>query len=120
MSERIECAGLSIDAALHALVTDEIAPGTGVTAEQFWQGVADIWADLGPDNVRLLAERDSLQAQIDQWHRDHSDAPWDAGAYEAFLSDIGYLCRIPSPLRSTPRESTLRSPRSPALNWSCQ
>ena len=39
MSERIECAGLSIDAALHALVTDEIAPGTGVTAEQFWQGV---------------------------------------------------------------------------------
>lgn len=99
MSERIECAGLSIDAALHALVTDEIAPGTGVTAEQFWQGVADIWADLGPDNTRLLAERDSLQAQIDQWHRDHSDAPWDAAAYETFLTDIGYLCPQPEPFQ---------------------
>ena len=99
MSERIECAGLSIDAALHALVTDEIAPGTGVTAEQFWQGVADIWADLGPDNTRLLAERDSIQAQIDQWHRDHSDAPWDAAAYETFLTDIGYLCPQPEPFQ---------------------
>ncbi len=99
MSERIECAGLSIDATLHALVTDEIAPGTGITAEQFWQGVADIWADLGPDNTRLLAERDSLQSHIDQWHREHRDAPWDAAAYQAFLADIGYLCPQPEPFQ---------------------
>jgi malate synthase len=99
MSERIECAGLSIDATLHALVTDEIAPGTGITAEQFWQGVADIWADLGPDNTRLLAERDSLQSQIDQWHREHRDAPWDAAAYQEFLADIGYLCPQPEPFQ---------------------
>ena len=99
MSERIECAGLSIDATLHALVTDEIAPGTGITAEQFWQGVADIWADLGPDNTRLLAERDSLQSHIDQWHREHRDAPWDAAAYQAFLTDIGYLCPQPEPFQ---------------------
>ena len=99
MSERIECAGLSIDATLHALVTDEIAPGTGITAEQFWQGVADIWADLGPDNTRLLAERDSLQSHIDQWHHEHRDAPWDAAAYQAFLTDIGYLCPQPEPFQ---------------------
>ena len=66
MPNRIECAGLQIDAALQALVVNDIAPGTGVEPDTFWRGVADIWNTLGPDNRRLLAERESLQAQIVQ------------------------------------------------------
>ena len=38
MPNRIELAGLQIDAALHSLLTQEIAPGTGVDPEAFWQG----------------------------------------------------------------------------------
>ena len=95
MPNRIELAGLQIDATLHSLLTQEIAPGTGVDPEAFWQGLADIWAELGPENKRLLKERDGLQAQINQWHRDHHNESWDADKYEAFLREIGYL--QPSP-----------------------
>ena len=35
MPNRIELAGLQIDAALHSLLTQEIAPGTGVDPESF-------------------------------------------------------------------------------------
>ncbi len=95
MPNRIKLAGLQIDAALHSLLTQEIAPGTGVDPNAFWQGLADIWAELGPENKRLLKERDTLQAQINQWHRDHRNETWDADKYETFLRDIGYL--QPSP-----------------------
>jgi len=99
MSPRIECAGLLIDAALHALLVDEIAPGTGIDPDAFWEGVAAIWKTLGPQNQRLLAERDRLQAQIDHWHRDHRGESWNAQAYEAFLQDIGYLHPEPAPFQ---------------------
>ncbi len=101
MPDRIECAGLQIDAALHALLVNDIAPGTGVEPDSFWRGVADIWNSLGPDNQRLLAERESLQAQIDRWHRDHRGQSFDATAYELFLRDIGYLHPEPAPFSIT-------------------
>ena len=97
MTHRIECAGLQVDAVLHALLVNDIAPGTGVDPDAFWHGVADIWATLGPKNQRLLAERESLQKQIDQWHRDYKGEAFDAGAYEAFLREIGYLHPEPEP-----------------------
>ena len=101
MSNRIQCADLQIDEALHALLVNEIAPGTGIDPDHFWQGVADIWAALGPENQRLLAERDTLQTQIDQWHRDHQGEAFDASAYETFLREIGYLHPEPAPFSIT-------------------
>ena len=97
MTHRIECAGLQVDEALHALLVNDIAPGTGVDPDTFWQGVADIWATLGPENQGLLAERESLQKQIDQWHRERKGEAFDAAAYEAFLREIGYLHPEPEP-----------------------
>ena len=101
MSKRIECAGLQIDEALHSLLVQEIAPGTGIDPDHFWQGVADVWASLGPENKRLLGERETLQAQIDDWHLAHKGDAFDAGAYEAFLRDIGYLHPEPAPFSIT-------------------
>jgi malate synthase len=97
MSNRIQCADLHIEEVLHSLLVNEIAPGTGIDPDHFWQGVADIWAALGPENQRLLGERDSLQTQIDQWHRDHRGEAFDADVYEAFLREIGYLHPEPAP-----------------------
>jgi malate synthase len=91
MPQRIECAGLQVDEALHKLLVNEIAPGTGIDPDTFWQGVADIWSSLGPVNERLLAERESLQAQIDHWHKDHRSKGFDSIKYQAFLREIGYL-----------------------------
>ncbi len=101
MSKRIECASLQIDEALHSLLVQEIAPGTGIDLDHFWRGVADIWASLGQENKRLLAERETLQAQIDDWHRAHRGVAFDAGAYEAFLREIGYLHPEPAPFSIT-------------------
>jgi malate synthase len=101
MPKRIQCAQLQIDEELHALLVDEIAPGTGIDPGAFWQGVADIWSALGPENQRLLAVRESLQAQIDQWHREHKNEVFSAEEYEAFLRAIGYLHPEPDPFTIT-------------------
>ena len=87
---RIEKYGLGIDQQLHDFIVEKALPGTGVEAEQFFSGLATLFADLAPKNSALLAKRDDLQEKIDQWHRDNG-APSDLAAYETFLRDIGYL-----------------------------
>ena len=91
MANRVEIGGLKIDERLYRLVRDEIAPGTGVKADGFWKSLGDIVRDLGPKNRTLLAKRDHLQEQIDQWHRARSGQPFDVKEYAAFLKEIGYL-----------------------------
>src|SRR5690606_3256604 len=52
--------------------------------------------DLAPKNRELLAERDRLQAKIDDWHRQHPGPIQDMAAYKAFLRQIGYLKDAPA------------------------
>ena len=91
MTDRIQQGSLHIAAVLHQLLESEIAPGTGVSAGQFWQGLESIVNDLAPRNAELLQKREALQAQIDEWHREHPGAGYDKAAYKAFLQEIGYL-----------------------------
>jgi malate synthase len=88
--DRIEIAGLKVDAELHRFVEDEALVGTGVSSEDFWTGLSQIIHDLAPENRGLLARRDALQARIDDWHR-ANPGPVDLGAYKSFLQEIGYL-----------------------------
>ena len=91
MTDRIQRGSLQIAPALCSLLEDEIAPGTGVSPEQFWQGLASIVAELAPVNRALLATRDELQAKIDAWHQSNPGAAYDHASYKTFLQDIGYL-----------------------------
>lgn len=91
MNEQVETAGLRIAASLHALVRDEIAPGTGVDPDAFWSALADIVRELEPRNRELLAQRDALQARLDDWHTAHRAGTPDLARYQAFLREIGYL-----------------------------
>jgi malate synthase len=91
MPSRVEVGGLKIDEGLYRLVRDEIAPGTGIEVDAFWQALGAIVRDLGPKNRALLAERDRLQKRIDEWHLAHSSQPFDVRTYCAFLQEIGYL-----------------------------
>ena len=91
MAQRVTKAGLQVDKILADFIETSALPGTGVTADAFWAGMADLAATQGPKNRALLAKRDALQEQIDQWHRSHRAAPHDPNAYKAFLQDIGYL-----------------------------
>ncbi len=68
MAGRVEVGDLKIDERLYRLVRGEIAPGTGVKVDGFWKSLGAIVRDLGPKNRALLAKRDRLQKQIDDWH----------------------------------------------------
>ncbi|MEZ5558989.1 MAG: malate synthase G [Pseudomonadales bacterium] len=98
-TKRVERSGLQVAAELDSLVTQRIAPGTGVDPAAFWQGLADILRDLVPKNRALLARRDEIQAAIDAWHLERKGQPLDAGAYKAFLTEIGYLLPEPAPFK---------------------
>ncbi|GLS79114.1 malate synthase G [Oharaeibacter diazotrophicus] len=76
---------------LHRFVETEALPGTGVTPAAFWAGLARIVRDFAPENRRLLAVRDEMQAKIDAWHRANRARPVDIAAYRAFLAEIGYV-----------------------------
>ena len=101
MAERIVCAGLQVDKALHDLLVNDIAPGTGVTPQAFWEGLAAILSDMMPRNAELLQIREAMQAQLDTWHREHSGTSFDPVTYKAFLEEIGYLLPQPAPFRIT-------------------
>ncbi|MCH1487999.1 MAG: malate synthase G [Pseudomonadales bacterium] len=88
---RIVMSGLQVDAGLASLINDEILPGTGVPSEHFWQSFSDIILELAPENARLLAHREALQAQIDNWHEAHRESGYSLEAYREFLLGIGYL-----------------------------
>lgn len=97
MTSYEERAGLSVDARMAAFVEQEVLPGTGIAPAPFWKGLAAILARFEPENAALVAQRDTIQAAIDEWHRACAGQPLDMGAYQAFLRDIGYLVPEPAP-----------------------
>jgi malate synthase len=95
MAERIVKHGLQVDSRLVEFVEGQALPGTGVSAESFWRGLAEGVDEFGPKIRAALALRERLQAQIDTWHRErrarNRSAADDVADYQAFLRNIGYL-----------------------------
>ena len=91
MTEYVAHGGIKIASALHALVRDEIAPGTGVEPDTAWTLLDSIVRTLGPRNGALLEKRDALQAKIDAWLAARRGAALDVKAMAAYLREIGYL-----------------------------
>jgi malate synthase len=91
MTERVTVAGLKVARVLHDFMSEEALPGTGVSPEKFWNGLAEISAELGPKNRALLDKRDRMQGEIDKWHRERRGSHFELGEYKAFLQKIGYL-----------------------------
>ena len=89
--KRVTIGSLSIDPALEALVREEIIPGLGLDAEDFWNSFSQILNDLTPRNRELLEKRDRIQQQIDDWHLNRMEKPHDPQAYQEFLRSIDYL-----------------------------
>ena len=91
MSVRVEHSGLKIDKELADFVANEAVAGTDMTADAFWAAMADVLNAHRDTNKALLEKRETLQAEIDEWHKAHQGQPHDAHAYKAFLEAIGYL-----------------------------
>jgi len=82
---------LSIASELLDFVNNELLPGTGVTKENFWDGLDKCAHELAPKNRKLLEFRENLQKKIDTWHRDRKGKKIDIKEYSNFLVEIGYL-----------------------------
>ncbi len=90
MTERVNRAGLQIERSLDRLISGEAIPGTRVTVEDFWKALARIIREMSPRNQELIAERERLQNELDNWHGNNPGAV-DSDSYRAFLEAIGYL-----------------------------
>jgi malate synthase len=86
---------LQVATSLHSFIEDKVLPGTGITPEAFWKGFDAIVADLAPKNIALLADRDRLQTELDNWHQANPGPITNMPVYKAFLEKIGYL--VPTP-----------------------
>ncbi|MBX9936303.1 MAG: malate synthase G [Burkholderiaceae bacterium] len=95
MTARTTLHRLQVAQSLQRFIDEQVLPGTGIDSAAFWQGFDAIVADLAPRNIALLAERDRLQAELDQWHTAHPGPITDMVAYRQFLETIGYL--VPQP-----------------------
>jgi malate synthase len=80
-------------------IDQRVLPGTGIDPAAFWHGFDALVHDLAPRNAQLLAERDRLQAALDDWHRTHPGAITDMHEYRSFLLRIGYLVPVPERVR---------------------
>jgi malate synthase len=101
MTERTTVHGLQVASELHRFIEDKVLPAAGVASDTFWKGFDAIVHELAPKNVALLAERDRLQAEMDQWHKAHPGPITDMPAYRAFLEKIGYLLPQPKDVKAT-------------------
>ncbi|MGS0689201.1 malate synthase G [Shewanella sp. 30m-9] len=117
MTARIQVGGLQVAKELWELVDKEICPGTGINSTNFWNKFEELVNDLGPINRGLLAKREQLQLQIDEWHRghchhEHADTLQQTSStisnpntaqifaeYKSFLFDIGYLVEEGCPFK---------------------
>jgi malate synthase len=101
MTARTSIHGLQVATELFRFIDDKVLPGTGVTSAAFWAGFDQLVADLAPKNAALLAKRDQIQLQMDAWHTAHPGPISDMAAYQAFLTEIGYLVPVPQSVQST-------------------
>jgi malate synthase len=93
--------GLQVAANLDQFVETEALPGTGIDSATFWSGFDALVHELAPRNRALLAERDRLQSELDNWHRANPGPVRELHAYRAFLEGIGYIVPAPASVQAT-------------------
>ncbi len=91
MSQRIIINNLQVSPVLHQFIESEVLPHTPLSSEHFWSEFSAIINDLSPINRTLLSKRESLQTQLDQWHKENQYNVDNLSTYKSFLQEIGYL-----------------------------
>lgn len=119
----VTATSITVDPVLARFIDEEVLPGLEMDRAVIWDGVDRIFRDFAPRNAALLARRDTLQAQIDDWHRQRRGKPINGEEYERFLRQLGYLVDEPAPFtigtrNLDPEIATLAGPQLvvPILN----
>ena len=89
MTNYTESHKLSIARELKDFVAQEILPGLDITEDHFWDSLSNIFYEYKDENKAFLETRESIQTQIDEWHKKNKD--FSADDYKLFLKSIGYL-----------------------------
>ena len=118
---RVQTNGLQVAPVLHDFIEREAIAGTGLSSAAFWEGLAGLVRDFAPRDRELLAVRDKIQGQIDEYHRGLAGKAFDQAKYEQFLRDIGYVLPEPEDFSVQHRSTwTTRSPASPVRSSWCR
>ena len=89
-------ADVQVDDHLFKFVEEQIlAKHPKLKAAEFWQGFSDLVHRFAPLNADLLAKRDRIQFQIDEWHKHNPGPITDLAAYKTFLNEQEYLVDTP-------------------------
>ena len=90
-SARVKYGNLHVSKELDTFLREELVPGINIQPSLFWKSLESILDTFGPKNLELLAKRESLQKQIDNWHLERKGQEHNAPEYKNFLKEIGYL-----------------------------
>lgn len=101
MTDRTTLGRLQVATELQRFIDEEVLPGTGLDTAAFWSGVDKLVHELALRNRELLAERDRLQVELDNWHSAHPGPVTDLPAYQSFLESIGYLQPVPGQVQAS-------------------
>ena len=82
---------LSVSKKLSDFVKKDLLIGTEISPEKFWQGFDKVVHELAPKNKELIEIRETLQKEIDLWHKKNKRKEFDINDYQKFLLEIGYL-----------------------------
>ncbi len=82
---------LSVAKVLFDFVDKELLKGTEISTEKFWQGFDRVIHELAPKNKKLIEIRETLQQEIDLWHKKNKSKKIIYKEYKKFLEKIGYL-----------------------------
>ncbi|MEY4642749.1 MAG: hypothetical protein RLZZ227_2743 [Pseudomonadota bacterium] len=106
-NNNITTCNLQISQVLYDFIEKEAAPGTGISPDAFWDALCNILERLAPVNKALLQKRDTLQAKIDAWHKQHDVKYYleHRDEYKKFLQEIGYLVPVGDDFRIGTRGS---------------
>ncbi len=87
----IEKKGLKISSILFDFVNKEIIPGTDIQTDKFWDGFEKSVHQLAPINKRLVEKRETIQNEIDNWHKKNKGKELNKKEYTEFLKSISYI-----------------------------
>ena len=87
----IKINNLSVDKILADFIDNELLPGTNISPKKFWDGFDKVVHELAPKNRELLEIRETMQKEIDLWHKKNKFEDFNLKDYKKFLKDIGYL-----------------------------
>jgi len=86
----VQVGNLQVAEVLFQFINERVLPNSGVEQTAFWNGFDQLIQELAPENKALLAKRDTLQTQINEWHKGNK-GNFQFADYKSFLEEIGYV-----------------------------